>query len=104
MLESVMPYLARPVTDAEARLGAGLIDHLTALAGEGLTDQQGEVAMACMLAMYALHRRHLGDVDALSQLYAVAREVDRQGRFALRVGEDFQRMVAGEIAAGRVKP
>ena len=104
MLESVMPYLARPVTDAEARLGAGLIDHLTALAGEGLTDQQGEVAMACMLAMYATHRRECGDSAALDRILGNAREIDRQGRFALRVGEDFQRMVAGEIAAGRVKP
>jgi hypothetical protein len=104
MLETIMPYLARPVTDAEARLGAGLIDHLTQLGGEGLVDSTAEIGIAVMLAMYATHRRECGDLAALDRIVGNAREILRQGRFELRVGEDFAQMVAGEIAAGRVKP
>lgn len=102
MLETAMPYLMRPLTDQEARLGLGMIDHLQRLGGEGLTDQQAEVAMMCMLAIYAQHRMALGDMQAPRRIYEGAAEIVRSGRFAMRRGDDFARMVKGEIESGRL--
>lgn len=104
MLENHMPYLIRPVTDTEAALGAGIIAELSRLGGEGLTDATAEVGIMCALAMYAEHRRELDDPQALQRIADGARRLYDSRRFALRVGEDFARMVQGEIDAGRLKP
>jgi len=96
-----MPVLARPVTDAEATLGGGLIAHLNALGGDGLTDQTGEIAIACMLAMYAEHRRELKDLRALDRITDNARQLVEQGRFRLLTGDAYAKHVADDVGAGR---
>jgi hypothetical protein len=98
-----MPVLMRPVSDTEARLGAGMIEHLARLGGAGLTDATAEIAIACMLAMYAEHRREMGDAQALQRMLDSALSLYRDGRFRLLTGDDHARFVADEYAAGRLK-
>lgn len=103
MLDLPAPVLLRPVTDQEAGLGSGLIAHLAALGDEGLTDSTAEIAIACMLAMYAEHRRELRDTAALQRIHDAARTLFEQGRFRLLTGDDYARHVSDEYGAGRLK-
>ena len=103
MLEQTMPTLLRPVTDQEARLAAGMIEHLARLGDAGLTDSTAEITIACMLAMYAEHRRELLDTQALQRVFDSALTLYRDGRFRLLTGDDYARHVADEYAAGRLK-
>jgi len=102
MLEAVMPYLLRQPTDKEARLGAGIIDDISRLGGEGLTDGEAEVGIMCALAMYAEHRKECGDPHALERIRDGALRLFHSGRFRLKVGEDFARMVQAEVESGRL--
>lgn len=102
MLEPVMPYLMRAVTDKEAQLGAGIISDISRLGGDGLTDGEAEVGIMCAIAMYAEHRREMGDTGALDRIRDGAAKLYQSRRFRMRVGEDFTRMVQGEAEAGRL--
>lgn len=104
MLEHHMPYLLRPPTDVESRLGTMLIAYLQHLGGEGLTDATAEIGIACMLAQYAEHRRLVGDLDALERLRQnTLAMLDRNLAPQLRVGDDFKRAVQVEHESGRLK-
>lgn len=103
MLELAMPLLERPVTDVEAALGAGMINHLADLSDQGLTDSTAEVAIGCMLAMYAEHRRELRDPHALDRILDTARKLFAAGRFRLVTGDAYAKAVADEFGAGRLK-
>lgn len=105
MLEGVMPYLLRPPTDQEQRLGIGLIEHLQLLGGQGLTDSTAEVAIAVMLALYANHRREMSpsDTQALDRILDAARKIHGQHRdLVLRTGDDFKRAVVSLHEAGKL--
>lgn len=103
MLNTVNSYLLRPVTDDEAKLGTLLIDELTRLGGEGLTDTKAEVAMMVMLALYAHHRDLCGDRGALKRMHEGAQEILRREQhktIALRTGDDFKRQAVSEYERG----
>lgn len=102
MLETVMPYLLRQPTDKEASLGAGIINDISRLGGEGLTDGEAEVGIMCALAMYAEHRKEMGDSTALERIRDGAARLFQSGRFRMKVGEDFARMVQTEVESGRL--
>lgn len=57
-----------------------MIDHLQGLGGEGLTDSQAEIAMSCMLCIYAQHRATLQDRIAIKRM--VTNELE-SGRLSL---------------------
>ncbi len=98
------PYLLRPPTDVEERLGGMLIGYLQHLGGEGLTDATAEIGIACMLALYAEHRHLLDDRDALKRIYENACNIrDRALTPGLRTGDQFKRAVSAEFESGRMK-
>lgn len=103
MIADALPYLLREPSDLEAQLGTGLINLLASLGGEGMTDATGEIALMCALAIYAEHRREMRDPDAIARITDGARRLFGSRRFAMRVGDDFTRMVQGEHEAGRLK-
>lgn len=102
-LSAHVPALLRPVTDREARLGAGMIAHLADLGDAGMDDATGEVAMAVMLALYAEHRREMRDDRSLDRLFDSARRLYASGQFRMLTGDAYAKHVADEMGAGRLK-
>lgn len=100
-IETITPYLLRPVTDQEASLGLQIIDSLMRL--DTLTDDQGEAALAVAVAAYATHRQALGDRAAVARIANAAHELVARRYFTLKLGEDFRRMVVTEVENGRVE-
>ena len=92
------PYLLRPIRDKESGLGAELI---ALLMERNIDGETGELALTCAIAMWATQKRLIGDPSAIPRLANNAQGLADQGRFNLRVGEDFVRFVQGEIESGR---
>lgn len=92
------PYLLRPIRDKESGLGAELI---ALLMERNIDGETGELALTCAIAMWGAQKKLTGDPFAIGRLANNAQSLVDQGRFSLKVGEDFVRMVQGEIESGR---
>lgn len=91
-------YLLRPLGDKEAGLGAEII---ALLMGKGIDAEAGELAILCAVCIWAEQRRLSDDPRAIQRMADNALNLHSQGRFRLKAGQDFVRMVQTEIEAGR---
>lgn len=88
MLEEVMPYLYRPLTDEEMRLGASLINALMDV--PGLTDDKGELAIAVCCCLYLDHRAKMGDNQAKARLFENIDAIRASGQLQLATGAQMR--------------
>lgn len=88
MLETVMPYLYRPLTDDELRLGASLINALMDV--PGLTDDKGELAIAVCCSIYLDHRAKFGDGQAKARLFENIDNIRKSGQLQLATGAQMR--------------
>ena len=100
-LEEIGNYLSRPLHGAEHAIAADFFKNTMAL--PGFNDENGEAVIAVITAMYCQHRQGTGDLFVLTRLHNTVAEMMVRNNFALRTGEDFDKMAKTEIEAGRVQ-
>ena len=88
MLETVMPYLYRPLAEDELRLGSSLINALMEV--PGLTDDKGEIAIAVCCALYLEHRAAFKDAQAKDRLFQNIDAIRASGQLQLATGAQMR--------------